>query len=324
MPTGKARVQMQKRANNAQAYTLAQFLLALGRIRSTDRQLSRYRSREPRTRLQDCDHRRVLDADRGPIGATLDAIETTAVERLILVGDPRQLPPIGAGRPFVDVVRHLNDDNAVVAGKAPPGYAELKIVRRQTEQSVAAGEPPAGPRRHHPVRWFGGEAPDPGADEAWDRLTSGKSIGIRAVRWEGDTDLQAKLLDEIKAATRAIAHSQGFDDERDDAAFEISLGGRPFKEVVYFNLSRPEKTPRASNAVVVGAPTLKHGHLICARWRNRCGRLESWLQKSFRRQARAWAEPEKYWERKACKPLGAQRVLYGDKVIWTCPGFVEG
>jgi ATP-dependent exoDNAse (exonuclease V) alpha subunit len=29
--TGKARVQMQKRTNNAQAYTLAQFLLALGR-----------------------------------------------------------------------------------------------------------------------------------------------------------------------------------------------------------------------------------------------------------------------------------------------------
>ena len=43
--------------------------------------------------------------------------------------------------------------------------------------------------------------------------------------------------------------------------------------------------------------------------------LNRWLQKSFRRKARVWAEPEKYWDRKTCKPLGAQGVLYGDKVI---------
>jgi hypothetical protein len=92
----------------------------------------------------------------------------------------------------------LNDDPATAASKAPPGYAELKIVRRQTEQSVAAGQPPAARDDIILSRWFGGEAPDPGADEAWDRLASSKSIGIRAVRWEGDTDLQAKLLAEIK------------------------------------------------------------------------------------------------------------------------------
>src|SRR5690606_27199513 len=43
--------------------------------------------------------------------------------------------------------------------------------------------------------------------------------------------------------------------------------------------------------------------------------LNRWLQKSFRRQARLWAEPEKYWDRKTCKPLGPQGILYGDKVI---------
>src|SRR5690606_18592578 len=143
------------------------------------------------------------------LAATLDAIETTAVERLILVGDPRQLPPIGAGRPFVDIVRYLN--NAVASSEAPAGYAELKIVRRQTEQSVAAGQPPAASDDIILSRWFGVEAPDPGADEAWDRLASGKSIGIRAVRWEGETDLQTKLLAEINAATRSISHKQGFD-----------------------------------------------------------------------------------------------------------------
>ena len=69
----------------------------------------------------------MLDATEDQLAATLDAIETTSVERLILVGDPRQLPPIGAGRPFVDIVRYLNGDDANIAEKAPPGYAELKL-----------------------------------------------------------------------------------------------------------------------------------------------------------------------------------------------------
>lgn len=36
------------------------------------------------------------------LGALFDALQ--GVKRFIFVGDPAQLPPIGAGRPFVDVV----------------------------------------------------------------------------------------------------------------------------------------------------------------------------------------------------------------------------
>ena len=316
-PTGKARVQMQRRANNAQAYTLAQFLLAFGRY---DTLTGAYRvtddaNRERGFKTVVIDECSMLTEDQ--LAATLDAIETTAVERLILVGDPRQLPPIGAGRPFVDIVRYLNDDHAIADSKAPAGYAELKIVRRQTEQSVAAGQLPAARDDIILSRWFGGEAPDPGADEAWDRLANGKSIGIRAVRWETDNDLQTMLLAEIKTATRSISQRQGFNDERDDATFEISLGGRLFNKVVYFNPSRPEKD-------AVGIESRRGGGADVEAWQilspMRAGEtgvdgLNRWLQKSFRRQARGWAEPEKYWERKTCKPLGAQGVLYGDKVI---------
>ena len=42
---------------------------------------------------------------------TLAAVIETfgvGVKRLILVGDPAQLPPIGAGRPFADLVAHLD------------------------------------------------------------------------------------------------------------------------------------------------------------------------------------------------------------------------
>ncbi len=40
-------------------------------------------------------------------GALLQALRKNA-KRVIFVGDPNQLPPIGAGRPFVDLVRKLN------------------------------------------------------------------------------------------------------------------------------------------------------------------------------------------------------------------------
>lgn len=189
-PTGKARVQMQKRANNAQAYTLAQFLLKYGRY---DPQTGAYRvtddaNRERGFKTVVIDECSMLTEDQ--LVATFDAIETTAVERLILVGDSRQLPPIGAGRPFVDIVRYLDNDQSSAGNKVPQqGYAELRINRRQTEQSVAPGQPPA-PRDDIIVsRWFRGDAPDPGAGEACNRLASGKANGIRAVRWKGDTDL---------------------------------------------------------------------------------------------------------------------------------------
>jgi AAA domain len=196
-PTGKARVQMQKRAKNARAFTLAQFLLGLGRY---DRHTRRYKvtdvaNRERGFKTVIIDESSMLTEDQ--LAAALDAIETTAVERLILVGDPRQLPPIGAGRPFVDIVRFLKEGDAAKSGEEVHGYAELKIVRRQTAHALAAGDTASTRDDIILSQWFGGEAPDPGADECWDRLATGKAIGIRAIKWEGDSDLQANLLTEI-------------------------------------------------------------------------------------------------------------------------------
>jgi hypothetical protein len=68
------------------------------------------------------------------LAALIDSL--TNVERLVLVGDPRQLPPIGAGRPFVDIIRLL--EPAKVESLFPrcgTGYAELTIPRRQQHVS---------------------------------------------------------------------------------------------------------------------------------------------------------------------------------------------
>jgi ATP-dependent exoDNAse (exonuclease V) alpha subunit len=45
------------------------------------------------------------------LGALIQALK--GVYRLILIGDPRQLPPIGAGRPFVDIVKHLAPEGII-------------------------------------------------------------------------------------------------------------------------------------------------------------------------------------------------------------------
>ncbi len=50
-----------------------------------------------------------------------------------MVIDPRQLPPIGAGRPFVDIVNELSPPGIeAVFPRCGASYAELTIPRRQT------------------------------------------------------------------------------------------------------------------------------------------------------------------------------------------------
>lgn len=306
-PTGKARVQMQKRSE-AQAFTLAQFLLGLGRYHPLS---GTYRAtgstkRESGFKTVVIDECSMLT--EAQLAATLDAIEPASVERLILVGDPRQLPPIGAGRPFVDLVRLLRQ--TAEANSAASGYAELKIVRRQTEQGETSRDDIIL------ARWFGGDAPDAGADQVWDRLAAGTATGIRAVAWKDEADLKEKLLGLLQEEVRRLAAERGNPGVPDDIAFEVSLGANPFGEAAYFRASRLEKGSVSPDGL--GAGAFAEAWQILSPIRGGETGVEGmnrWLQRLFRGRARAWAEPEVYWQRKTCKPLGPQGILYGDKVI---------
>lgn len=60
------------------------------------------------------------------LDALLDALE--GLERIILVGDPAQLPPTGAYRPFADIVTKLRpEDHEQRFPRVGPGYVELTI-----------------------------------------------------------------------------------------------------------------------------------------------------------------------------------------------------
>ncbi|WP_201729473.1 AAA family ATPase [Acidocella sp. C78] len=301
-PTGKARVQMQKKAGDVKAFTLAQFLLGLDRY---DTQTGAYLvtnapSRENGFATVVIDEASMLTEDQ--LAATLDAIDPSSVQRLILVGDPRQLPPIGAGRPFVDVIRLLREQDT----KPVRGLAELTIVRRQAEGS---GDPKATRDDVLLSRWFSGEAPDAGADEVWDRLMAGSARGVRAIAWESDAELQAKLLAELTAYVRAAVDASS----SDETAFEVSLGGSEWNGRAYFNPSREDGEGLRHG----GGAGVEAWQILAPIRAGETGvdGLNRWIKRLFRTSVRSWAEAEPHWYRKITKPMGSQAILYGDKVI---------
>ena len=95
-PTGKARVRLGK-ATNSEATTVAQFLYRLGRY-DGERQrplfIGKEKYRKEKTIV--IDECSMLTMD--DLVTILEALDLAHVQRLILVGDPNQLPPIG-GRP---------------------------------------------------------------------------------------------------------------------------------------------------------------------------------------------------------------------------------
>lgn len=65
--------------------------------------------------------------------ATLfNSIEPGSVERIILVGDPNQLPPIGPGKPFVDILNELTARDI-----SQSAVAELKTIHRHQSGHAA-------------------------------------------------------------------------------------------------------------------------------------------------------------------------------------------
>jgi hypothetical protein len=102
-PTGKARVRLQT-MTRLDAQTVAQFLSHRDRYDGeTGAYLVTGENQFEGAKTVVVDEASMLTEEM--LASLIDSLK--GVERLILVGDPRQLPPIGAGRPFVDIVAHL-------------------------------------------------------------------------------------------------------------------------------------------------------------------------------------------------------------------------
>ena len=125
-PTGKARVQLEssfkKNSVEAEFMTVAQFLI---RSKGFSWNTMAYKMpSQPSTSIAKTviiDESSMLTEDM--FAGILKLVDSHA-ERIILIGDPNQLPPIGAGRPFVDLINYLES-------AYPDKVATLKTEMRQ-------------------------------------------------------------------------------------------------------------------------------------------------------------------------------------------------
>lgn len=289
-PTGKARVRMQE-AIGHDAATLAQLLVRIDRY---DPETGRYHrsdhDRVSTARTVIVDESSMLTEDA--LDALLDGIE--GFDRLILVGDPRQLPPIGVGRPFVDIIEHLRAQCGTLGfPRVGPSYAELTIPRRQ----IGTGED------HERAdlllaEWFAGGEPSPGADEIWDRLGRGEAVGTISLRqWTTSADLHGLLRSEMAIAIPEMS------DDHDAQGFQRSYGGNLVGEYIYFNVGAAV----SAEAWQVLSPVRADGGGV--------NELNRMLQRAYRDQTLDLARKGIGWNAKVPRPAGPQEIVYGDKVI---------
>jgi len=104
-PTGKARVRLQE-ITKKPSQTIHQFLMKYGWIRGETFSLKeKGESYGAPTVIIDESSMIPLDL----LATLCRAIDFNEVQRMILVGDPNQLPPIGSGRPFVDIIKWIEE-----------------------------------------------------------------------------------------------------------------------------------------------------------------------------------------------------------------------
>ncbi len=200
-PTGKARVRLQT-ASGYRASTIHQILWDVGLLGSNYRFLDQpSKGKMSYTTV-------VIDESSMPsvelLAALFRGITTKAITRLIFVGDVFQLPPIGPGRPFLDILRWLRREH-------PNCIAELETCMRvesvDGEEMVSSGLRLAAGYR---------DESGPGDDEIIARAARSQNLGdLSLLAWKDHDD----LLDKIDQALGLIGIAPD-----DRAAFDLSLG----------------------------------------------------------------------------------------------------
>ena len=191
-PTGKARVRMEDKAKKygVTAKTIASFLYKSGRFKGSTQTFH----------LNDADKEMgyktvIIDEcsmlTEVMLAATLQHLKR--VERLILVGDYRQLPPIGAGRPFFDIINYIKPEG--IENKFPKigdSYIELTASARQVKTD--------NNRRLDTdfANLFGGNIQENNADDTFEKVISNESENIKIFNWDNESDFENVLFNVLK------------------------------------------------------------------------------------------------------------------------------
>lgn len=286
-PTGKSRVQLGAKVD-AEARTLAQFLRTAERW-SWDRgyHLNPGGLRFGGYGTVIVDEASMLTEEM--LAALIEAVLKPT--RLILCGDHRQLPPIGPGRPFSDLLAHLGElDPETPSGG---GWAELEIGRRQHSEASGLGRQRSDAAV---AASFSSRAIPAGADRALAAVVAGEGDdSLAVVSWKDEEDLHDKLVEMLLAEPELELSG------RDAGSLMLSFGARA--------------TDRGGVEFARGA-----GGRGADRWqllspiRSREGGIVG-LNEMVRRTWRSGDANRQRRDEGMPNPLGADQVLVGDKVM---------
>jgi hypothetical protein len=274
---------MQRQGVLSSAKTVAQFLIQNGRF---DYNTMRYQLAG--TEAKDVPFTVIIDEcsmlTEEMFGALMQALKNE--QRIIFVGDPNQLPPIGAGRPFIDLVRYLKRDIPAFP-RVGKSYGELTVTRRQKNDYGESRTDTAL------AEWYTDTDVELD-DEMFVRLQGnncGKNIDFKT--WSTPEELESLIL-------QTVADEVGMKDVDDIDGFNVSLGGT-VGQYTYFNLgcaASSEKWQILAPIKNMPQGAININHIIHMKYRNNFIEI---------------AKRNRY--KKIASPLGAEGIVYGDKVI---------
>jgi ATP-dependent exoDNAse (exonuclease V) alpha subunit len=290
-PTGKARVRMSRNvAAGSSVQTVAQYLLSQGAYDTATQQpliLDEGTYDGHRTV--------VIDESSMLTEETLLAVLNTFspnVNRLILVGDTAQLPPIGAGRPFTDLVAHLagdivfddEEDTAEKVSHRQGAHARLTVEVRNHQ-----GDDSDTLRF---AKFFSGDPLPANGEAVIGDLIAGETLNDLDVRyWETEKDLHAVLSQVLNEKLGLVPG--------DTATFNELLGIS--RDGKYWNVTDPDSAERWQ----ILSPV--RGDL----WG--VAELNRWVQRTWRGNELEACRTNKRWT----NPFGSNEIIRLDKVLLT-------
>lgn len=290
-PTGKARVKL-----GANAKTVAQFLLEHERydydtgycFPNPDGKKYAY------AKTIIIDEASMLTEEQ--LAALLDTLMN--VDRVILVGDHRQLPPIGTGRPFVDIIEYLKPDGFPEGQpRIAKGYAELVTIFRQKD--VESQEQDSKRMDVKLSQWFSDSDIKKLDEDIFNQVDSGSvnTDNLKFVKWHSTSELHELLLKELANGLENV------NSDSDERGFDLSLGGTESNEFIYFN---PEAAKKIEEWQIL-SPIRGYGFGT--------KELNRFIQEKFKQRWVDLALNLEHKKRLIPKPQGIDGIVYGDKVI---------
>ena len=274
-PTGKARIRLSTKTKQ-NAMTIHQFLLKQGWFMPDTFKLKQENNQNPYPAstviIDECS---MIPTDL--FGTLLRTLDPGPLSRIILVGDPSQLPPIGPGRPFADIIEWVKQEHEEC-------IASLSVGMRVNESKDGVADSVALAL----ADGYRSSDVSPGDDEILAAVARGQSAGdLEVVFWEDHDELLEKLRDQMDA--NLGIHSDDY------SSFNASLG------IDTKNLER-SNWERSEDWQILSPTRAKHFGT---------DDLNRLIQSKYKKGLIVRARRSHKYPR----PFGEQEIVWSDKVI---------